>query len=152
MMRLLAQRLAQEFLVELLDIGILMTLTDWLAFVFCIEGIATLLNHIKVAMVVRLTSTTNTSTWACHNLNYMVVELASAKFVHDNACVAQCVSHTNLELKAVEINFSLTDTLKTAHLVKVDARQCLACVNLINRTQSCFHHATSNTKDGTCTC
>ena len=78
MMRLLTQGLTQEFLVELLDVGVLVALADGFTLVLGIKCLAALLEHLDIAMVVRLTSTTNTATGTCHYLNHMVIKLAGA--------------------------------------------------------------------------
>ena len=69
--RLLTERLTQEFLIEFLDIGVLVTLAQLLASVLSIEGIAASLENLDVAMVIGLTGTANTAAGAalsrcCH--------------------------------------------------------------------------------------
>ena len=81
----------------------------------------------------------------------MVVELTGTQCIHHLAGIAQGVSHADLQLKAVEVDSSLLDALETAHFVELEVRQGLARVYLINGTQCCLHHTTSDAEDGTST-
>ena len=56
-MCLLATGLAQEVLVELLDVGVLVALTQCLALVLAVNGSGTCLENLDVAVVVGLTCT-----------------------------------------------------------------------------------------------
>ena len=55
----LAQGLAEELPVKFLDVGILMALADGLALILGIESLAALFEHLDVAVVVGLASTTD---------------------------------------------------------------------------------------------
>ena len=81
MMRLLAQRLAQIFLIQLLDIGILMRFPDLLACIFPVNRFRPGLEYFCMAVVQGLPSPSYASARAGHDFNHMVFALMLADFL-----------------------------------------------------------------------
>ena len=150
-MCLFATGLAQELLVELLDVGVLVTLAQGLALVLAIYGSSTGLENLDVAMVIGLSSAADATTGASHYLNHMVVEFTGTQQVHHLAGIAQRVGYTNAQRETVKVDLGLTDTLQTTNIVELDVRQGLTCVHLIYGAQCSLHHTTGVGKDGTST-
>ena len=100
----LTQRFAQIFLVQRLDVRILMRLAQRLLCIFPIQCIGTCIQHFRVAMMQRLSATTDTATRTCHNLNHMILIPPMANIFQQLTRITQTMSNTHLQFKTIQIN------------------------------------------------
>ena len=75
-MGLFAQRLAEILLVHLYDAVILMALSQRHVPVFFIDGFLAGLDYLEVSVMERLSASTDASSRAGHDFNYMILALA----------------------------------------------------------------------------
>ena len=103
-LRSLTQRFTQIFLIQSLDVWILVRFTQRLLCIFPIQCIGTCIQHLRVAMMQRLSASTDTATRACHNLNHMILIPPMANIFQQLTRITQTMSNTHLQFKTIQIN------------------------------------------------
>ena len=148
-LRSLTQRFTQIFLIQSLDVRILMRFTQRLLCIFPIQCIGTCIQHLRVAMMQRLSASTDTATRTCHNLNHMILIPSMANIFP--TIDAHYPDHEQYppSVQNHPDHRRTAHTGQTTHLLKVYILQCPPGINLINRTQCRFHHTTGRSEDDT---
>src|SRR6266542_6124861 len=80
MMRFFTQRFAKIFFIQLNDVWVFMGLSEFFTSIFVIENFGSLLEKIKITMVIWLTTTANAAAGASHDLDSMKFGLAGLHF------------------------------------------------------------------------
>ena len=88
MMGSFAHGFAQELFVQRDDVRVLVGFPERFFAVFRVESPCTCFQQRRISMVQGLTSTTDTSTGAGHNLDSMVFGFAGSDFVHELAGIS----------------------------------------------------------------
>ena len=97
-MRLLTTRLTQKFIVEPDDGWVLVRLANGFSLILGVERSRTPGKDLAVAMMIRLSATTDASTRASHDLDGMLLRGAGSHFIQQLTSVAQTVGNTDVEL------------------------------------------------------
>ena len=137
-------RLLKELTIQLHNIRILMGLTHLLPCINPIDGIHSLLDRVR-AIAVRLTSSTNTASRACHHLHKLQVLLSCLDVLHQLARVFT-MHYSAIHLRSVHIHWEPFDSIQTTGLCYIQLLQRLTSLQFICSTQRSLHHTTTGTK------
>ena len=153
-------RLAQELIVERLDLGVVVRLAKNLSFILRVEGLCSLflvgIYNVKILVGqealtnVGLTATVDTTTGATHDLDKVILALACADLVKQNSCILHTVSHCDVDGLTCQLKACFLDAFKAAGSFKLHAFDLLAGEYEVSRTNGCFHNAAGNTEDHAC--
>ena len=147
MVGLLAERLAEELLVELDDVGVLVRLADSLAGVLAVDGVHTGLDHAAVPVMEGLAGTADTAAGAGHDLDCMEVVHAGADTVEQLAGIAEGMGYAYVHRQTVEIDRGVTYALESPELIEVYTVQLLAGVELVGSTHGGLDHTSGGSED-----
>ena len=147
MVRLFAQRFAEEVLVEADDVRVLVGLAQRFVFVLVVKRLAAGFQEGGIAVVQGLPASADASAGASHDFNGMEFGFAFADFVEELPGVAQAVGDADVELGAVEVDGGTLDVLQAAGFLKVHFLQGLAGVKLVCGAEGGFHDASRSAED-----
>src|SRR5690554_928472 len=125
MMRSFTHGCTKKFFIKLYDIWIFVRFANFLIAVFLINGHLSLLKYFNIAMMVGLSSTTNTSSRTTHNFDGMEFTFARFNFLKQTPCVSQPMCYADIQGKAGKVDGSLTNTIHSPQFIKVDLWQRL---------------------------
>lgn len=151
-LRLFAAWFAEELLVELLDIWILVALADCFLSVGVVESFATFSEDLAVSAVVRLATTVDTAAWASHNFDSVEVAFAFANEVNEFLSVSKTVSDTEFNRGTVEVDSSDAYAFETADSLEVNFAERLLSEDFVCSTCCSLDNTTGNAEDYCCTC
>jgi len=154
---LMGVRLAEEFLIKFLDLGVLMALAKNASLVLGIKCGSTFL-HIGIKDIVvligkeygtniRLTAAVNTAAGASHDLDELIGAFAFTDLVHKNFCVLHAVCNGKTKDLSVDLDLGFFDAVKSADGSESDCSVFLAGKNVVNSTKSSFHNAAGYAED-----
>ena len=148
---LVAVGFAEELLVDLLDSRILVGSAERLVSILLIESACTKSANISVVEdncgLDGLTTAVDAAARAAHDLDEVILTLASLDIIKKLGNVLETGSNSNLNLSAVYIIGSLLDAFKTANVLEVNRLNGLAGENFNSSTESSLHNAAGNAED-----
>jgi len=152
--------LTKIILIKLLDLGIVVRLTESKALILAvkslsslflvgIENIVILIGH-KAGTDDRLTAACYTTAGTTHDLDEVILALACANIIKQNLCILHTVCNSNVNSHTVDIDGSLTDSLKASDGLKLNSLVLFAGKNKVYCTKSCLHNTAGNAEDNAC--
>ena len=157
---LMGVRLAEEFLVKFLYLGVFVALAKNVSLVLGIKCGGTFL-HIGIKDIVvligkeygtniRLATAVNTAAGASHDLDELIGAFAFTDLVHKNFCVLHAVCNGKTEDLSVDFDLGFFDAVKSADGSESDGAVFFSGKYMINGTKSSFHNAAGYAEDYAC--
>ncbi len=154
--------LAKVLFVKLLNLGIVVRLTESVALVLRVQSICTellvgienidILIGKEVGTDEGLTTAVDAAAGAAHNLDEGVGRLACTDIVHDGLGILHTVCNGNLDINTAEGEGSFLDAVEATNLVELDGTILLAFEYIVSGTESSLHNTTGNTEDNAGAC
>ena len=95
--RFLAQGFAKELLVKFNDVWIFVRFADGFVHVLTINSLHPFLKDLKIAMMQWLTTASDASTGACHDLDGMELALAGLNVLKQFTCIPKAVGYADID-------------------------------------------------------
>src|SRR5690606_27982456 len=125
MMRSFTHGCTKKLFIKLYDIWIFVRLANFLIAVFLINGHLSFFKYFNIAMMVELSSPTNTSSRTTHNFDGMEFTFARFNFLKQTPCISQSMCYADIQGEAGKVDCSLTDAIHSPQFMKVDLWQWL---------------------------
>ena len=157
-MSLVGIRFAEELFVQFNDLRVVVGLAQDLAFVFAVQGLRALfLVGVEDVIFfirqeafadVRLAAAVDTAARAAHDLDELILGLAGADLIEENAGGLHTGSDRDIDDGAVDVDGSFADTgIMAADFVEFDLLVFLADELEVDGTQGSFHNTAGHTED-----
>ena len=157
---LMGVRLAEEFFIKFLDLGILVALAKNASLVLGIKGRGTFL-HIGIKNIVvlvgkeyganiGLAAAIDAAAGTAHDFDELIGAFSLADLIHKNFCVFHTVGNRKAKDLAVDFDLGFLDSVKAADRGESDGAVFFSGKNVINGAQSSFHNAAGYTEDNAC--
>ena len=155
-------RLAEELLVELDDLRIVVALTHCLTLVLRVQSLRSLLLvGIKDIVIligkearpyVRLAAAVDASARASHDLDELIFALAFLDLIQKNLCALHAGCDRDVHGRSVDVDGGFADPcLVAADCGELDGIMLLAGELEVNSTKGSFHNAAGDAEDDACT-
>jgi len=153
-------RLAEEFFIKFLNLGVLVALAKNVSLVFGIKSGSTFL-HIGIKNIVvfvrkenrtdiRLAAAVDAAAGTTHDFDELIGAFAFADLFHKNFCVFHSVGNGKTEDLSVDFNLGFFDSVETADGSKGDCAVLFTGKNMVNGAESSFHNAAGYAEDYAC--
>ena len=153
-------RLAEEFFIKSLNLGVLMALAKNVSLVLGIKRGSALL-HIGIKNIVvlvgkeyganiGLAAAVDAAAGAAHDFDELIGAFAFADLVHKDFCIFHAVGNSKAKDLAVDFDLGFLDAVESTYGSEGDGAVFLAGKNVVNGTESCFHNAAGYAEDNAC--
>ena len=150
-------RLAKEFLVEFLDVGVVVRLTEGHALIDIVEDLGTLLAigiedigsflGFEVGFDEGLATAVDAATRAAHDFDESIGGFAGADIVEERLGIAHARGDRDLDLGALDVDFGFLDRFQTTAGMEVDGAIFFAGQPEVGRAEGRFHNAAGDAED-----